>query len=56
VQDTTFPLWVYGASRIGIPPQVNVMGSLIFGIALLGIVAWIYVARRELRAIASGKA
>jgi spermidine/putrescine transport system permease protein len=29
-QTTTFPLWVYGASRIGVPPQVNVMGTLIF--------------------------
>ena len=26
----TFPLWVYGASRTGVPPQVNVMGTLIF--------------------------
>ena len=26
----TFPLWVYGASRIGVPPQVNVMGTLLF--------------------------
>jgi spermidine/putrescine transport system permease protein len=32
---TTFPLWVFGASRIGVPPQVNVMGTLIF---LLGVV------------------
>jgi spermidine/putrescine transport system permease protein len=47
-QTSTFPLWVYGASRIGIPPQVNVMGSLIFGIALLGIVIWIFLARRDL--------
>ena len=32
----TFPLWVYGASRTGVPPQVNVMGTLIFafGVAL----------------------
>jgi spermidine/putrescine transport system permease protein len=29
-QTTTFPVWVYGASRLGIPPQVNVMGTLIF--------------------------
>jgi spermidine/putrescine transport system permease protein len=43
---STFPLWVYGASRIGIPPQVNVMGSLIFGIALIGIVGWILLMRR----------
>jgi spermidine/putrescine transport system permease protein len=33
---TTFPLWVVGASRFGVPPQVNVMGTLIFvvGVAL----------------------
>jgi spermidine/putrescine transport system permease protein len=29
-QVVTFPLWVYGASRVGVPPQVNVMGTLIF--------------------------
>jgi spermidine/putrescine transport system permease protein len=43
-------LWVYGASRIGIPPQVNVMGSLIFGIAVVGIVGWILLQRREVSA------
>jgi spermidine/putrescine transport system permease protein len=47
---STFPLWVYGASRIGIPPQVNVMGSLIFGIALIGIVGWILLMRRGVSA------
>jgi spermidine/putrescine transport system permease protein len=33
---TTFPLWVFGASRRGVPPQVNVMGTIIFvvGVAL----------------------
>ena len=32
----TFPIWVYGATRIGLPPQVNVMGTILFvtGIAL----------------------
>jgi spermidine/putrescine transport system permease protein len=32
----TFPLWVYGAVKVGIPPQVFVMGTLIFmgGVAL----------------------
>ena len=39
----TFPLWVYGATRVGVPPQVNVMGTLIFGfgvlLALAGAVA-----------------
>lgn len=26
----TFPTWVYGATRIGIPPQVNVWGTVLF--------------------------
>jgi spermidine/putrescine transport system permease protein len=26
----TFPLWVYGAVRVGIPPQVFVFGTVIF--------------------------
>ena len=29
-QTLTFPLWVWGATRVGVPPQVNVMGTLIF--------------------------
>jgi spermidine/putrescine transport system permease protein len=34
----TFPLWVYGAVKVGIPPQVFVMGTLIFlaGVTLAG--------------------
>jgi spermidine/putrescine transport system permease protein len=31
----TFPLWVFGASRVGVPPQVNVMGTLIFMFGVL---------------------
>ena len=45
--DQTFPLWVYGASRIGVPPEVNVMGTIIFGLAIVGIVAWSLLQRRE---------
>jgi len=26
----TFPLWIWGATRLGLPPQVDVMGTLIF--------------------------
>lgn len=26
----TFPTWVYGATRLGIPPQVNVWGTVLF--------------------------
>ena len=37
-QTTTFPLWVYGASRIGIPPSVNVFGTILFlaGVSIAG--------------------
>jgi spermidine/putrescine transport system permease protein len=31
----TFPLWVFGVSRVGVPPQVNVMGTLIFVFGVL---------------------
>jgi spermidine/putrescine transport system permease protein len=32
---TPFPVWVYSATRIGIPPQVFVFGSVIFGVGIL---------------------
>jgi spermidine/putrescine transport system permease protein len=36
----TFPLWIWGVTRIGIPPQVNVMGTLIFvGGVLIAVAA-----------------
>lgn len=46
-QTTTFPLWVYGASRFGVPPEVNVLGTLIFVVASLAILAQILWARRR---------
>lgn len=46
-QTTTFPLWVYGASRFGVPPEVNVLGTLIFVVAFVLIVAQILWARRR---------
>ena len=41
----TLPLWVYGASRIGVPPEVNVIGTLIFASAVLGVFAWTWLQR-----------
>jgi spermidine/putrescine transport system permease protein len=40
-QAVTFPLWVYGSSRIGIPPSVNVFGTLLFsgGVAIALLLA-----------------
>ena len=35
----TFPLWIWGVTRVGIPPQVNVMGTLIFAAGVLIAVA-----------------
>jgi spermidine/putrescine transport system permease protein len=34
-QTNTFPTWVYGATRIGVPPQVNVWGAILFGAGIL---------------------
>jgi spermidine/putrescine transport system permease protein len=31
----TFPLWVFGAQRIGVPPTVNVMGTILFTAGVL---------------------
>ena len=42
-----FPVWVYGATRVGIPPQVFVFGSAIFGVGILCALASIVVSRRH---------
>jgi spermidine/putrescine transport system permease protein len=46
-QTTTFPLWVYGASRFGVPPEVNVLGTLIFVIGFGFVAAQMLWARRR---------
>ncbi|MEZ7132485.1 ABC transporter permease [Nonomuraea sp. AD125B] len=43
----TFPLWIVGAVKTGIPPQVNVMGTLIFGIGVLVAIGNAIAARRR---------
>ena len=42
----TFPLWVFGVSRLGIPPEVNVLGTLIFLVAIAFIVVQVWSQRR----------
>ncbi|MEU4242783.1 ABC transporter permease [Actinoplanes sp. NPDC026619] len=37
--EVTFPLWIWGSTRVGLPPQVNVMGTLIFGVGVLIAIA-----------------
>ena len=39
----TFPLFVWGAARVGAPPQVNVIGTAIFGVALTAMLANILI-------------
>jgi spermidine/putrescine transport system permease protein len=44
----TFPLYVYGASRTGVPPQVNVMGTLIFTFGVLAALYGFVTSRRKI--------
>jgi spermidine/putrescine transport system permease protein len=46
-QTITFPLWVYGAVKVGIPPQVFVMGTSIFTVGVIVAIANIVSARRR---------
>jgi spermidine/putrescine transport system permease protein len=38
-QEVTFPLWVWGAARTAVPPQINVMGTMILvtTVVLIGL-------------------
>ena len=42
-----FPVWVYGATRIGIPPQVFVFGSAIFAVGIGCAIASVVLGRRR---------
>ena len=48
-QTQTFPLWVYGSVKVGIPPQVFVMGTLMFAAGVLIAIAGLFSARRSAR-------
>src|SRR5215218_8557456 len=43
--EVTFPIFVW-AARVGAPPQVNVMGTLIFAFALVLMVVNVVLQRR----------
>jgi spermidine/putrescine transport system permease protein len=45
--EVTFPLFVWGAARVGAPPQVNVFGTIIFAVAVLGMVANVLLQMRR---------
>jgi spermidine/putrescine transport system permease protein len=47
----TFPVFVWGAARVATPPQINVIGTVIFVVAVTAMLAnVIYQRRREVRA------
>jgi spermidine/putrescine transport system permease protein len=45
-QTQTFPLFIYNIERRGVPPEVNVLASLILIVALIGMVVNLVVQRR----------
>ena len=51
-QTVTFPVYVWGAARVGVPPQVNVIGTLIFVIALGVMLVNVALQTRRQRGVA----
>jgi spermidine/putrescine transport system permease protein len=49
-KEQTFPLWVFGAQRIGFPPQVNVMGTILASAGILAAIANVLAQRRRAKA------
>jgi spermidine/putrescine transport system permease protein len=47
--ETTFPLFVWGAARVAVPPQVNVVASAIFVVAIVAMVVNVVWQRRSAR-------
>src|SRR3954452_11731784 len=45
--ETTFPLFVWGAARVAVPPQINVIGSMIFLVAIVLMLGNIIIQRRR---------
>jgi len=45
----TFPIFVWGVARVGAPPQVNVIGTMIFVFAVTAMVANVLLQTRRSR-------
>ena len=48
--EITFPLFVWGAARVAVPAQINVIGTIIFLVAVGGMLANVLVQNRRARA------
>ena len=47
----TFPIFVWGAARVATPPQINVIGTVIFVVAVVAMLGNVLLQRRrEVRA------
>jgi spermidine/putrescine transport system permease protein len=51
--ETTFPLFVWGAARVGAPPQVNVIGTAIFVVAVVAALTNVLLQMRRERSAAT---
>jgi spermidine/putrescine transport system permease protein len=51
--EVTFPLWIWGAARVSIPPQVNVIATMIFLVTLFAMLATVWQQRRAERMAAA---
>jgi spermidine/putrescine transport system permease protein len=43
----TFPLFVWGSARVATPPQINVIGTMIFLVAVIGMMSNIVIQNRR---------
>ena len=50
----TFPLQIFGASRVAIPPQINVLASMLLFLSIALMVGALLIESRRQRMIASG--
>jgi spermidine/putrescine transport system permease protein len=51
--EVTFPIFVWGAARVATPPQINVIGTTIFAIAVTAMVANVVLQNRRAKAAAA---
>ena len=50
---TTFPLFVWGAARVAVPPQINIVGTAIFVVAVGGMLVNVVWQNRRARRLAA---
>jgi spermidine/putrescine transport system permease protein len=51
--EVTFPIFVWGAARVATPPQINVIGTTIFAIAVTAMIGNVVLQNRRAKAAAA---